>query len=395
MRSTFPVFVARAIGVALALVMPAVATAQIEPPDFGPMPFEGPEAARNLFRDVKNGPSVRSGASARLFGWLPEAERAGTVNCLGALPSSWTFAGCGREQFNRTDLAITTTAGADARAEYSTSFGDWGNLFVTDARCAYSGLPMLVPASPLGNACDAGAIARTDFGANRAYARTYTPFDGQVANDDPSVEWKLDARATATSLWTSEFTPTFSGWLTLQFSVERHNPAAVAGDGSADLDIAVFAKPDDLDPLDFAADPQWQFYGSQPLEQQFNSNFWGWRHAFAQSYDDFAVGMTPITAFFEVEAGRTYALASELRLRANGTEVIDFFGTARFDAFEVPTGIDPATAFSFNSAGFTVRNVGATTPTPVPEPATAVLTLGGLAGLVARRCRRARTVSAA
>lgn len=387
MMRRFPSFIARAIGIALALVMPAVAAAQVEPPMFGPSAFDGPEAARDLFRAVKSGPGVRSSALARLSGWLPESEKAGSVNCSGAFPSSWTFEACGRERFDRFDNTITTVAGADAKAEYSTSFGDWGNIFVSDARCSYTfapGAPLIVPASPLGNACDAGAIARTDFGANRAYARTYTPFDGEVANDDPSVEWELDARATATSLWISEFTPTFSGWLTLRFSVERHDPAAFADDGSADLDIGVFAKPDNTDPLEFDQDPQWQFYGDMPDEQRSNSNFWGWRYAFAETYDDFLVGVTPITALFEVESGRTYALASELRLRASGTEVIDFFGTARFDAFEVPTNIDPTTAFSFNSAGFTVRNVGATPPTPVPEPSTVVLTMCGLGGIFLR-----------
>ncbi len=343
--------------------------------------------AGTLYDKVFAGPRLQSTAEAWLNADIPGDFSVGSTNSCPFDPLNWSRANCGSRIVTDGEIVMSTSTSA-ATARYNR-----GVLEPWPFNACIS-----VLATPLGTECSSGAIAQTDFGANRVYAQVRGGFTATVPvdNGDPSMgdyTYFVGTDAVATSEWVSEFTPTFSGWLSLQFNVERHGAGRIGEAGSAQLQIGVFATPDNLlapplrsGPQDY--DPQWEFYGNNPIEGGSNPNLWGWASPYAETFDSFGFGVTPITGGFFVEAGRTYSLVSQLTAFATGNQFIDFWGTARFDAFEVPDGIDPTTAFSYNSASFAVRTAGTDPSTVVPEPATAALVAAGLAGMLAAHRRR-------
>jgi hypothetical protein len=340
-----------------------------------------------LYNKVLAGPRVQSTASATLTADIPDFENAPYGFCFVGNPITWSSSRCGSRIIQSKEYKTLGTTEA-VTARYGVGVLEpWGL-----ASC-FSTL-----ATPLG-ACQSGATAQTDFGISKAYAEVRGGYSATVKVDvgDPNAgtyEYYVNTEAIATSEWVSEFTPTFSGWLFLQFQVERHGAGRFEDGGRSMLKLGVFAKPDNPlapplrgGPQDY--DPQWEFYGSNFEEEGSNKNSWGWASPFAQTYEPFGFGVTPISQGLWVQAGQTYSLVSLLTVEAEGNQFSDFWGTARFDAFEVPDGVDPSTAFSYNSAGFAVRTAGSGPGTVVPEPRSAVLVAAGLAGLmVARRRRR-------
>lgn len=342
--------------------------------------------ARELYNRAPLGPRIRSSAEASMQARLPELNES---TCRFDAPFTWSFDACGSFSRQNSEAEIVTTT-ADATARYDIfALEPWPPIFGCISNLA----------TPLGNSCQSGARAQTNFGESRVYAEVRWGFEETVPYDDadPSLgeyTYSIDTYASASSEWVSEFTPTFTGWLSLQFSVERHGASRTKDEGTSILGIGVFARPDNpLSPPervgDLEFDPQWTFYGRDE-ESINNPNFWGWSSPYAERIEAFGFGVTPVTGGLFVEAGRSYTLVSLLTAEAMGNQFIDFWGTARFDAFEVPEGVDPTSAFRTNSAGFAVRMAGAGGGAAVPEPATSALLVAGLAGVSAVHHRRRR-----
>jgi hypothetical protein len=370
-------------GVAVALVSgsPELVRGQV----LGP----GPDPTAAELRDrALIGPRLQSIADASMQASMPDfANRLAGCGLNDAL---WSYINCGSANYQDSESALTNTT-SDVTARFSlSSLSPW--LGVT---C------ITTIASPIGSSCTSGARAQTSYGSSKVYSEVRGGYSNTVPVDfgEPSegvYEYDVQTEARASSEWVAEFTPNYTGWLNLPFAVERHGEGRSKDGGSAQLEVGVFTKPDNLlapplRPGDLFFDPQWTFYGSNFVEAGNNPNFWGWTSPYAERFDDFDFGSTSLTGGFYVESGRTYSLVSLFTAEASGNEFVDFWGTALFGGFEVPEGIDPNTAFSYNSAAFAVRVVGATDPdpdpdpVPVPEPATWALLTVALAVLVRPR----------
>ncbi len=371
-------WIAGAVG-ALVGAAPAVAESQglLDPPH---------PTATLLRNRAPNGPRLQSIAQAEMRARLPDVSK---PTCgLQSQPSTWSYTRCGSvPTFDGEDRLVNTTS--DVTARFNLFALQKGGFEILG--CLGGGI-----VTPLGSACNSGARAQAEFRASKVYAEVSGEFSQTAPydNTDPDegeYEYFINTSAEASSEWVSEFTSDFTGWLTMQFSVERHGAGRSKDAGGANLQMAVFARPDNLlappnrvgNP-DF--DPQWTFYGSDFAEAGSNPNFWGWTSPYAERFANFGFGVELFTRGLFVEAGRSYTLVSRLTASADGNEFSDFWGTARFDGFEVPKGGNLA----FNcgagvDCGFTVR----TASTVVPEPSTHLLLAAGLVGLVAVARRRA------
>ncbi len=280
----------------------------------------------------------------------------------------------------------------------------------------------------------AGARAQTAFGENKVYAVARFGFEDELdlpntetaqAFDTERVTVSFDPSAFAESEWVGEFTPTFTDYINLSIGVEMHPGVSFAQlpRGSGTFTYALFEKPVNLIPPPLRAfcdvsDPSyavddaaaaacregWSFYGRDFFfeNEASNADRWGWSVAAGGSVDVNTLGVTPVPLSFDLVAGTTYSLVMNFTAFASMMEESNFWGTARLNYFEVPSGVDPGNALSFNcgagvACAFDVRQAGATngggngdggSGTAVPEPTTLQLMVGGLALLMLAQARK-------
>lgn len=368
---------------ALLFLFPVAATqAQLGPP---------PAVARALYQSPLEGPQRRTMVEADYAAQLPDANSGCSL-----VVALWTYPLCRPGNQLASDRGVSSTgASVSARVGYP----------------MYARQPQLcTTVNGAFSTCStsAGARAAADYGTIRAHAEARGAFTLEaelpdLTTPDPSdsqhLTFGLTSTATATGEWSTELTPSFTGYLAMAIGIEMHERTDGAGSladplglGSGTLTFGLFRKPPGLvapplcpgGPSANGCGQGWQFYGSNWSEEQNNAEFWGWEYVDGASEDWSTLGSGLITFGFDVEAGAEYALVMRLSAFATDNQYADFWGTARLDHFEVPDG----ESLSFAAGVFDVRQRGGGGASPVPEPSVLALLLLGGVGVLARRVRR-------